>query len=642
MIRLLGLPRIETDGMRFVDLPARAFVLVALLVLDYPGGVRRDRLAARLWERADRERASVNLRWLLAAIRRWETNHGVRLVRADRTSVEFSGAPVDIAVLTGPTEELSDAAVDDLLDGYDRGFLEGFADGLDDELVGWVEDKRNALGDHWRMKLLRISENRPPEQAVTILRRLMLKRPDDEAVFRALLIAMFKMSGAPAVSTELDEFLRHLQAMKKYPSPETLALAARLTGSVPAAATAEILGHPAPDPRDNTGMSDRGIPRVVLFPPTAPLGCDPITLRVGTALVDDVVIALCRMRQFAMLAPYTAHQLSVGTASLAVNANYIGTTQILPSSQSPGRLGFSLTAVETGRIAFADHLELDNESLPDRFAQLSEAVARAVSVAVEASELTMMRRTGVASAYVHCLLGSRDIPSMDLREIRRAGNHYRRALDLDRYYIPALTGLARSLTKQSLLLREPQGDHARQGADHAERAKTIDPLNAETWRELARASIYQRDLDAGLEYIDEAMSRAPHHADILAEKAELLIHLSRPRDAQRLIGKAIELNPLAPDEYLWTKGSAEFLTGGYADAVATLVSMRQRDAVSRLISAAAAMAGQMGVARSYRRRWLSQHPGSTIEDAVAFIPLSKHADIDPLVEGLRLAGFPER
>jgi tetratricopeptide (TPR) repeat protein len=207
--------------------------------------------------------------------------------------------------------------------------------------------------------------------------------------------------------------------------------------------------------------------------------------------------------------------------------------------------------------------------------------------------------------------------------------------------VPAVTGLARSLTKETLALRRG-GDRelVQRAMSLAEKAIDMDPLDPNAWRERAHASLYLNDLDAGLDYIEAARGRARHHADILAEKADILIHASRAADARASVEQALALNPAAPDDYLWILGASEFFIGRYATALDSLLKIRRKDDVSRLIAATAAMAGDMDTAALYRRRFLELYPDARMESFTQFMPYKNKADVELYVEALRRAGFP--
>jgi tetratricopeptide (TPR) repeat protein len=175
----------------------------------------------------------------------------------------------------------------------------------------------------------------------------------------------------------------------------------------------------------------------------------------------------------------------------------------------------------------------------------------------------------------------------------------------------------------------------------ADRAAEIDPLDPNAWRERALASLYLHDIDASLSFLETAEARAPHHADIISERADVLVHASRPQEAKTLMVKALGLNPLPPDDYYWNLGAAEFFLGNYKPAVETLLKMKNTDSVSRLIAAAAVMNNDRPTASRYRDRWLEIYPESRLTNFSDFMPHASKMDVEHYLDALRRAGFPE-
>jgi tetratricopeptide (TPR) repeat protein len=237
-------------------------------------------------------------------------------------------------------------------------------------------------------------------------------------------------------------------------------------------------------------------------------------------------------------------------------------------------------------------------------------------------------------------LGARAFDPHDLRQLRRARHAYERALRLDPSYVPALTGIARCLTKEALVGRQRDEERVAKALELAARAEKIDPLDPNGPREKAHASLYLHDIDAGLAFVEVALSRARHHADIMAEKAEILVHASRHKQARATVLQAIELNPLAPDIYFWTLGSAEFFLGRPEAAVMALERMKRPEAASRLMSASAFAAGDRDKSERYRQAFLFNYPDATVDSIRSFMPHKNRADVEAYIDALRRAGFP--
>ena len=635
MLRLLGKPHIALEGRAVTGLPDKAYVLIALL-LQGRGVASRDRLRTLLWEDASADGAGENLRWLLSRVRKWEGEHGVALLTTDRTSVKLAASVAsDVAALNALEAVHTAEDLDRLLDLYRGDLLTDVDSGLGAQLLASVVRHRAALRRKYAALAQGAGERIGDERGERILRDLLNGAPDDERVARALLVHLARERGPRAVEREYEAIVARLRAeFDAEPAMETVALFGQL---VPARATAREAPPPA------VSGSEDGVPRIVLLPPTMPFAVDPHTAIIADALIEDVSLHLCRMRTFAMFAPHTARQVAGLDPVAAVapfGVHYVASTRLLPGVEGRLRLSLSLVRTTTNGIVLAEQFDFDEARLGVRFAELAQAIASHLASTLEQVEIGAYRRTGSASAYVQYLLGTKVLNNNELASLRRARHHFARALELAPNYVPAMTGIARTLSKESLALRRPDAELAERAMTLAVKAARIDPLDPNAWREKALANLYLHDIDASLACLDAALTRAPHHADIIAEKADVLVHASRPQEAKQLVMEAMSLNPLAPDDYYWALGASEFFLGRYEQAVSALLHVKSADTVSRLIASAAAMAGDTDTAARYRARWLSIYPDSRVDGVEQFMPHASKADVEHFCGALRRAGFP--
>lgn len=638
MLKLLGEPHVEAAGARLGGLPEKAFVLLALLLLEYRGAASRDRLQTDLWEHSSRDKAAASLRWLLSSIRGWEHTHGQTLVHTTRTAVSLQpNLNIDVAVLLDSPALETQPQLEAMLRLYGGPLLQDLASDMGPQLSATLAQHRALLQGRFIALILAAAERSPGEQAERLLRQLQRMVPDDERVTRALLLHLHREQGDRAVAQEFESFKHRLKAEYEVdPSVETLALAAQLMPHrVPATAVDTVAAA--------LTANEPAIPKVAILPPTVPLGAPARLVTLGQALVEDVVLYLCRARTFALFAPYTARQLDGAepvTAVAPLGATFVGSTRLLPAAGGGYRLTFSLIHAPSRQILFADQFAFDEDDLERRAYELAQVVGQQVSFAIQETALATHRATGSNSAYVQTLLGLRQLQPFDLKALRRARGHFAQALELSPNYVPALTGMARTLTKERLALRRSEPELVAKASAIAERASDIDPTDPETWREQAQARLYLHDIDSSLEFSERATTGARHYADILAEKADILTHASRSAEAKATIEQALRLNPMPPDWYFWVKGTAEFFLGQHAEALNSLLQIKTIPGASRLTAAAAAMAGEMAIAARYRRRWLELYPDSRLADVPKFMPHADRQDVQHFIDAARRAGFP--
>src|SRR5690606_22241673 len=119
---------------------------------------------------------------------------------------------------------------------------------------------------------------------------------------------------------------------------------------VPATARSAASGVPPAhrsEPVDGGGPG--GIPRLVLLPPTVPFAVEARSAALAAAVIEDVSLHLCRMRTFAMFAPYTARQirgLDPVAAAAPFDVGYVAATSLLPGRDGL-RLTIALTRTDT-------------------------------------------------------------------------------------------------------------------------------------------------------------------------------------------------------------------------------------------------------------------------------------------------------
>src|SRR5690606_18655033 len=132
---------------------------------------------------------------------------------------------------------------------------------------------------------------------------------------------------------------------------------------------------------------------------------------------------------------------------------------------------------------------------------------------------------------------------------------------------PALSQLARTMTLEWLERGSTDFSLLYEALHLAQRAIGYEPGDGASLREIGHATLYLRDLDRALSSYQAAQELAPNHADLLADQADVLTHLSRHDAAEAMIQRAFSLNPLAPDDYYWIGGAVSFFRGDYQQAL---------------------------------------------------------------------------
>lgn len=637
MLRLLGQPRHCGTG----TFPARGYEIAAFVGLAAGQGVDRTFLATLLWP--DSADPHVNLRYVLHAIRQWSAANTIAVFEIAPAEIRKLRQPTsDLDLLAGATVPKSAAELSTYVNSFGRELLEGHVTASAD-FESWLGEQRSRLQQVFVDTVLDAAAALTGPVVDAALLRAEARSPFDDRIIlarvknlvsyrrRAAAVAAYQAFRARYLSelgVDLDARVRQAVGLTL---PETLAPEDAICL---AAGTVTV-------PPSVSGVPSPGLPTVLILPPALEPGLVAAQVRfLSRALISEVTMLLGRMRTFAMFAPYTARQLFHDdplTAARAVGAAYVVSTEIMDGGAGQ-QLGFSLIHTASQAILVADTVALVTEGEGQGDERLATAIAAAVANHIAAVEVRRFRRTGEASTFTHYLLGQERL-SYDLKSIRKARSHFRRAATLSPKFAPAHAMIARSLTYEWLVLGRQDPCLLHEALQLAALAIEIDPLLPSGPWELGHALLYLQRLDESREQLERALERSPHVADLLADHADVFVHLGDGPAAKAAITKAMALNPLSPDEYHWVLGASDFLLENYKATLESFHRMANTRPVARLMAACYAMLGDLETAGHHRDRWLEDYPDFKVQDWVRVVPMRDRGVSQQIVEAMRTAGF---
>lgn len=238
--RLALLGRIELTG---PDAAAAERVLVQpkhLALLAYlclqsrtgPRFLRRDELATLLWPELDQQHARASLRRVVHQVRA-ALGDAILVSRGDEElTLDDGRLASDVADFTRAIERGHLAAALELWKGeLMPGFLLGDCAELDRRLDGQRAELRDeAAGAAWALAQ-RLETDGQHSLAAKWARRVPKFAPDDERVLRRALTMLDRLGDRAAALRTYDDFARRLRdEFSADPSPDTLALVARIRG----------------------------------------------------------------------------------------------------------------------------------------------------------------------------------------------------------------------------------------------------------------------------------------------------------------------------------------------------------------------------------------------------------------------------
>jgi adenylate cyclase len=131
----------------------------------------------------------------------------------------------------------------------------------------------------------------------------------------------------------------------------------------------------------------------------------------------------------------------------------------------------------------------------------------------------------------------------------------------------------------------------------------------------------------------------PNDADILAEMGDALTSVGQNERAIEALTRAMRLNPLYPDWYLWYLGGVHFHLGDYATAIDTVTGMQDPSEAHRLLAASYAHLCKMEEARHHAALLMKVHPNFSLAHWREVLPFKDQRLLERLIEGMRKAGL---
>ncbi|MCZ6840837.1 MAG: BTAD domain-containing putative transcriptional regulator [Alphaproteobacteria bacterium] len=559
------------------SLTRKAQALVAYLALQGDRSQSREKLAELLWGNSAEEQARANLRQALTSIRRALNGDGATFLVADGDQISLSKSEIDLDVAR--FERLVAEATPDALKQaaalYKGDFLDGFSL-KEDSFEVWARAERERLrllASNALTKLIaHCDEVGDIERCVETAARLLTLDPLREAAHRILMRA-YAAQGRQASALKQFETCRDIlrRELGVEPEPETVALyhelrqqrAAAPEGETDTALEQVAAGPPLPDG-----------PSVAVLP-FENASDDPDQSYFADGITENVISGLTRFREILVIGVKSILIVREQAADLREIGRALGVAHIVEGSVRRAgdrvRVTAQLVDAATGQRLWAEHYDRD---LDDIFAVQDEITDIIVATLAGQIEHLEMRRAakkpaGDLVAY-DCLLRGRQCLNRYTKDGElEARRYFEKALELDPDYAAACAGLSISFIHEYEATWSEAPDKALDRAyGFAQEAVALDDADSPARYAIASACYYRGQHELAKVHIEKALELNPNDYHNICSKAWLLAFSDRASDAVECSLEAIRLNPLVPDNCLFTIGIAEYVAGNYVEALA--------------------------------------------------------------------------
>jgi len=373
-------------------------------------------------------------------------------------------------------------------------------------------------------------------------------------------------------------------------------------------------------------------------------------------VVEDIITALSRFRSFAVIARNSSFVYKGKTADIRQVARELGVRYVLKGSirRAATRLRITAQLVEgvTGAHLWAEHYDGSAEDIFDFQDRITESVVAIVEPHIKSAEVARSRRERPESIEAYDLYLQTMVNFYaDTPERNHAGlTLINKAIALEpnnATYLATAVGL---LMQRGTLGWKLPGVEDLQALcrNYIERALSHGHGDA-TVAGICGNTLIQhlKEYDRGFELVRKAVAFNPNNLDVVNFAGVANLHCGSLDDAVTYFLRAERLSPNGLGAHWNLTGLAhvEMVRGNYEEALAwarkSMAANAEYGPCLWMLTAANAQLGRMEEARRHLANLLAISPEVTVASIRAGQAAKFPDRIEPILEGLLLAGMPE-
>jgi adenylate cyclase len=373
---------------------------------------------------------------------------------------------------------------------------------------------------------------------------------------------------------------------------------------------------------------------------------DPADLHLCQGVVADLISNLCRFRNLMVIARHSTLAVTAHTKSLREIGNQLGVRYLLSGSLRRAgnklRVAVDLIEAQTENTIWSERYDGGIEDIFTFQDDLTATTASRLAVHIDMAEKRRFTSHNHPSVHAYGLiLRGQDLSFRFRPESNwHARRLYEQARDLDPRYGRSYAAMSRTFNVEWRYSWTNDREGAlNEALNLANLAVHYDDLDARGFSEMGLAHLYKKEHEPAIAAYERALQLNPNDADLLAEMGDCLVYVRQAERSVKLLERAMRLNPYHPDSYLWYLGDAYFHLGEYEKTIHTLQKMRDGSEGHRLMAASYALLGDADEAKKHADALMQVHPNFTIEQWRKVPPNKYPQDLEPFVDGLRLAGL---
>ena len=428
---------------------------------------------------------------------------------------------------------------------------------------------------------------------------------------------------------------------------------------------------PAELARFADGLREAGLPKQEAENPPLPDGPsvavlpfenasdDPGQSYFSDGLTENIIAGLTRFREILVIGVKSILIAREQTADVREIGRALGVAHIVDGSVRKAgervRVTAQLIDAATGQRLWAQHYDRD---LDDIFAVEDEITNIIVATVAGQIEQLELRRAANQSAehpvaYDYVLRGRQCLNRYTKDGELEARRHFERALELDPEYAAAHAGLSISFMHEfAATWSEAPEEALDRSYSLAQKAVALDDADSPARYAIAGACFHRGQHELAMVHIEKALELNPNDYHNICAKAWILVFSDHPSEAVECSLEAMRLNPLVPDNCLYTIGMTEYGAGRYEEALAAFGKVKgwglHRPAWIAACYAQLGRDAQAHAAAAEVRELTPSDPSTPDEDDIEgwcaywsrFGEFEDPNDQARFLDGLRKAGLP--
>jgi adenylate cyclase len=375
---------------------------------------------------------------------------------------------------------------------------------------------------------------------------------------------------------------------------------------------------------------------------------DPEQQFFSDGITEDIITELGRFRPLNVIARNASFRFRGDNVDVMRAGRELGAQYLLEGSvrriAGNVRITAQLIDATTGSHLWAEKFDRAQAEI---FAVQDEVVRMIVgtlagrldAVAVEKA----LRKPPNSLAAYECVLRAEALPATSLEAQAEARRLAEKAIELDPNYGRAYSQLAMSYELE--WGRDYSGSNAslHEALRLANKAITLDENDSSAFVVLGRINMLHRSYDQAQLYFEKAAAINPNRPSPIAFLGELYGYLGRPDEGIACLDQARRIDRFFEPSWFWSAyGILHFIAGRLQEASLHLSrSQYTTDYSLGYLAACYALMGQRDKATQHITEALRLSPQLSVQQLLAKEPLSRAADRERLMEGLRKAGLPE-